>query len=75
MQAEGSFEKMVVYLKRLLAEREEALPFLPPFGLMEGLYLGHGPRPQARGAAAPVAVATVPSRGDHADGSTWGTWQ
>ncbi|MGA2530362.1 MAG: hypothetical protein ABSG36_14550 [Acidimicrobiales bacterium] len=73
MHAEGSIAKMV-FVNRLLGEPQKELVFFPPFGLVKGGYLARL-RSDDRHGAAPVALATVLSRGDLAAGSIWGTWQ
>jgi hypothetical protein len=75
MHTDGSIAKMLDSLKRFLAERDEAVTFLPFIGARATGYGPHGSRTQDKQTAASAQWATVPIRGDQAGRSVWGTWQ
>lgn len=73
---EGSLAKVLISLKRFLAERDEASTWSPTLGARQGGYSLQGADGGKESDGAIQAPwETMPLRGDHARKSVWGSWQ
>jgi hypothetical protein len=74
--ADRPLAKVLVAVKRLLAERDDASAWLLPSGVRKDTHLSHS-APGARGKGVPTrpdGTGVLP-RGDQASKSVWGSWQ